>query len=497
MNPGNNRDRRSKTAHETLGLLDQGFYVNRRGEKVSFAAEQSAAIRHSRLYRPDDLGAESLPMPARAGRAKIQVTAESSLGAAERLIVREQRENTVCLNFASAKHPGGGFPGGSQAQEESLARASGLLDQPYLLSFVTAPAVNAGVVREREPENAGQIGPVMKERIRKVLRASAIHGNRTVILGAYGCGVFRNQAKDVADYFAQVLLDEEYAKLFDDIVFAIYDHSARQENVRVVAVEDRADSDETYDWEAGAADIKRKIGRPIDLVFSSEPSYDPIFRRLYPGAKHVVLDGARSQVPISATQIRSEGVFAHWQHIPAVVRPSFVKKVVVVGTESCGKSTLPRYLAKMYNTVFVEEYGRTICEEVGGCDTILTKEYFPHIAYAHKMKEYEAGKQANKLLFIDTEAVVTQFYSELYTGHSFPVLDEIAREQQYDLWLLLEPDVAWVDDGLRVHGAEQVRWDNHEKLCRMLDERGISYVTITGDYAQRLTAAMQHVNQLL
>lgn len=156
MNPGNNRDRRSKTAHETLGLLDQGFYVNRRGEKVSFAAEQSAAIRHSRLYRPDDLGAESLPMPARAGRAKIQVTAESSLGAAERLIVREQRENTVCLNFASAKNPGGGFLGGSQAQEESLARASGLLDQPYLLSFVTAPAVNAGVVREREPETQGR-----------------------------------------------------------------------------------------------------------------------------------------------------------------------------------------------------------------------------------------------------------------------------------------------------------------------------------------------------
>lgn len=269
------------------------------------------------------------------------------------------------------------------------------------------------------------------------------------------------------------------------------------DNVRVIAVEDKADSDETYDWEVGAADIKRKIGKPIDFVFSSESSYEPIFRRLYSGAKHVVLDASRSQVPISATQIRNEGVFAHWQHIPAVVRPSFVKKVVVVGTESCGKSTLTRYLAKIYNTVFVEEYGRTICEEMGGCDTILTKEFFPHIAYAHKMKEYEAAKQADKLLFIDTEAVVTQFYSELYTGHSFPVLDEIAREQEYDLWLLLEPDVAWVDDGLRVHGEEQVRWDNHEKLRRMLDERGISYVTITGDYAQRLTTAMQHVNQLL
>ncbi|WP_432776464.1 TIGR02452 family protein [Brevibacillus gelatini] len=274
MNPQNNRDRRSKIAHETLAILEQGFYVNRRGEKVSFGAELSAAIRQSRLYRPDDLGAESLAIPAHAGRAAIQVTAESSLGAAERLIVREQRKNTVCLNFASAKNPGGGFLGGSQAQEESLARASGLypciaqmeemylhnrqqrtcfysdymiysplvpvirdqtdglLEQPYLLSFVTAPAVNAGVVREREPENVWQIEPVMKERIRKVLRVSAIHGNRTLILGAYGCGVFRNQATDVADYFAQVLLDEGYAKLFDEIVFAIYDKTTRQENLR-------------------------------------------------------------------------------------------------------------------------------------------------------------------------------------------------------------------------------------------------------------------------
>ncbi|WP_232322350.1 AAA family ATPase [Brevibacillus parabrevis] len=113
------------------------------------------------------------------------------------------------------------------------------------------------------------------------------------------------------------------------------------------------------------------------------------------------------------------------------------------------------------------------------------------------MKEYEALQRANKLLFIDTEAIVTQFYSELYTGISFPVLDEIAREQHYDLWLLLAPDVAWIDDGLRVHGEEQIRLDNHQKLCQMLDERSIPYVTITGDYQERLHRAVQQVNQLL
>lgn len=269
------------------------------------------------------------------------------------------------------------------------------------------------------------------------------------------------------------------------------------ENVHAVAVEDAADSDEHYDWAAGAADIRAKIGKPVDFVFSSEIDYDPIFRQLYPEAKHIVLDPGRSHVPISATRIREEGIFAHWEQIPSVVRPTFVKKVVVVGTESCGKSTLTRHLAKLYNTVHVEEYGRTICEEVGGCETILTEEYFPYIAYGHKMKEYEALKRANKLLFIDTEAIVTQYYSELYTGRTFPVLDEVAREQKYDLWLFLEPDVPWIDDGLRVHGDTSVRQENNLRLKRMLDERGIAYTAIGGTYEDRLRQAMHHVDALL
>ncbi|MGG1658195.1 multifunctional transcriptional regulator/nicotinamide-nucleotide adenylyltransferase/ribosylnicotinamide kinase NadR [Brevibacillus sp. NRS-1366] len=269
------------------------------------------------------------------------------------------------------------------------------------------------------------------------------------------------------------------------------------ENVHVLAVEDQADSDEAYDWGDGAADIKRQIAKKIDLVFSSEAAYEPIFRRLYPDAEHVIIDAARSHVPISATQIRTEGVFRHWEHIPACVRPDFVKKVVIVGTESCGKSTLTRYLAKIYNTVFVEEYGRTMCEEIGGCETIMTKEYFPYIAYGHKMKEFEALRQANKLLFIDTEAIVTQFYSELYADQSFAVLDQMANEQEYDLWLFMEPDVAWVEDGLRVHGEERVRWANHEKLKQMIDDRNIAYVTIAGTYQERLTKAIQHVDELL
>ena len=274
MKQGHNRSQRVKIAEETLKILEQGFYKNAQGTKISLSQELADAIEHSVLYRPDDLRQQVITKQDNIARPAIEVTSESSLEAAQRLVVTEKRSDTICLNFASAKNPGGGFLGGSQAQEESLARSSGLypcivqmqemyshnrqlktcfysdymiysprvpvirdhadqlLDSPYLLSFITAPAVNAGVVREREPENAAMIRDVMKERIRKVLRAAVIHENRTIILGAYGCGVFRNRAEDVADYFAEVLLEEKLADCFQRIVFAIYDNTARQENLR-------------------------------------------------------------------------------------------------------------------------------------------------------------------------------------------------------------------------------------------------------------------------
>jgi HTH-type transcriptional repressor of NAD biosynthesis genes len=127
-------------------------------------------------------------------------------------------------------------------------------------------------------------------------------------------------------------------------------------HVKVISIEDKHDND-NYDWAEGAQFIKREIGKPIDYVFSSEIQYNDIFKELYPNATHKLIDPMRSQVTISATTIRTEGVFKHWEFIPEFVRPYFVKKIVVVGTESCGKSTLTRNLAKIYNTTYVEEYG--------------------------------------------------------------------------------------------------------------------------------------------
>jgi HTH-type transcriptional repressor of NAD biosynthesis genes len=268
-------------------------------------------------------------------------------------------------------------------------------------------------------------------------------------------------------------------------------------NVTVIAIEDDAQSDESYDWEKGAKDFQDAIGKSIDLVFSSEPSYTPIFQRLYPNAKHILLDIERAQFPISATKVRLEGPFVHWDLLPNIVKPFFVKKVVIVGTESCGKSTLSKYLAKIYNTTYVDEYGRLVCDELGGCDGILLPEDFQRIAYGHKMLEYQAIQKANKVVFIDTEAIVTQYYSNLYINQHQPLLDEISFLQQYDLWLFLEPDIKWVDDGLRVHGEQKQREENNQKLKRMLDQHGISYDVINGNYHDRLEQSIKFINELI
>lgn len=267
-------------------------------------------------------------------------------------------------------------------------------------------------------------------------------------------------------------------------------------HVKVVSIEDYQGNDD-YEWNEGAQLIKKAIGKPIDYVFSSETEYNDIFEELYPTAKHFLIDPIRTHVNISATSIRKEGVFRHWDFIPDIVKPYFVKKVVVVGTESCGKSTLTKNIAKIYNTTYVEEYGRIVCEELGGCDGIISVEDYHKIAYGHKMEEIRAIEKANKLVLIDTEAIVTQFYSNLYNNEHQTILDEIAKLQDYDLWLYLEPDVKWVNDGLRVHGEDEVRVKNNQQLKTLLKSHNIDYKILNGDYLDRLNGAIKLIDELL
>jgi uncharacterized protein (TIGR02452 family) len=111
--------------------------------------------------------------------------------------------------------------------------ADRLLERPYLVSFVTAPAVNAGVVRRSEPRNAARIAPTMRGRMEKVLSLAVVHGHEVLVLGAWGCGMFANHPPEVAAWFAEQLRgDGLFRAAFRQVVFAVLDASPEGATIR-------------------------------------------------------------------------------------------------------------------------------------------------------------------------------------------------------------------------------------------------------------------------
>jgi len=170
-----------------------------------------------------------------------------------------------------------------------------------------------------------------------------------------------------------------------------------------------------------------------------------------------------------------------------------IRRIALVGPESCGKSYLTQYLAAHFNTVFVEEYGRTYCEKYG---MDLTELDFAHIAGGQLYREDEMAKQAANLLFCDTELIVTQVWSEIFfNGVCQPWIIWASQQRHYDLYLLLAPDIPWKNDGLRQFG-EQREW-MFGRLQHVLEQRGLRFEIIRGSYEERTRRAVVAVETLL
>ncbi|MBD7908546.1 multifunctional transcriptional regulator/nicotinamide-nucleotide adenylyltransferase/ribosylnicotinamide kinase NadR [Sporosarcina gallistercoris] len=269
-------------------------------------------------------------------------------------------------------------------------------------------------------------------------------------------------------------------------------------NVTVLAVEDPPWENEEHMWLEGGRRMIEAIPEKITHIFSSESSYDHWFRKIYgEDIQHVIIDEARRIFPISATKIRNEGVFANWDMIPEAAKPYYAKKIAVVGVESCGKSTLTRNLAQLFGTEYVEEYGRTVSEEIGDGSSLLTEEHYKEIVFGHKHMEFQKIKKANKLLFIDSEAVVSQYYAKMYLGQELDFIEGVIQSQDYDLYLFLEPDVKWVADGYRTFNDPEVREHTNKILKQMFDVRGIEYVSIGGNYEERLDKSIEQITKLM
>lgn len=224
----------------------------------------------------------------------------------------------------------------------------------------------------------------------------------------------------------------------------------------------------------------------ISVFISSEPY--GAYVAGYLGIEHLCFDEQRLQVPISATAVRTQP-WKHWAFIPLLVRPYFVKKIAVVGAESTGKSVLTERLAAHYNTVFVPEAARDIVDTTRGCT--LADLY--SIAEAHANAIVEKTAVANKLLFADTEITITRSYGHFLFNENIAVPREVDEANRFDLYLFLETDCSFVQDGTRLEAADRERLNTCHK--ETFARWGIAYHTITGTWQQRFESAVKLINR--
>ncbi|MCP3141462.1 TIGR02452 family protein [Pyxidicoccus xibeiensis] len=260
-------------AQETVDIVERGEYVAPSGQSVSIREAVERAMDGTLLFRPGDFRRLMSPeSPTGSAPPRIEVTSEKTGAASRRLVEQEGVAHVAALNFASAKNPGGGFLGGAKAQEEDLARCSALyaclltqrdyydinraeqsllytdhiiyspdvpffrdedfslLERPFCVSLITAPAPNAGAAARNTPELLPRVPGVLQARARKVLQVAAHQGHRTLVLGAWGCGAFRNDPGDAAEAFAQAL--DQFPGAFDRVVFAVWERGGDGPNLR-------------------------------------------------------------------------------------------------------------------------------------------------------------------------------------------------------------------------------------------------------------------------
>jgi uncharacterized protein (TIGR02452 family) len=253
------RDFAAQLGHETVGILGAGSYTAPSGARIDLSAKLERCRQATVEYPPD---ASLVAQPQSRQGTAITVENATVLDVGRRLA---QGGPVAALNFAAAGHPGGGFLSGARAQEESIARSSGLfhaiddrrmyafhrervdpmysdwviyspevpvfrtddgrlLERPWNLSILTCAAVNGVALERHAPHRMKDVPAVMRQRTARVLTVAAAHDVRQLILGAWGCGAFGLDPHMMAGIFHEALAGP-FDGVFEDVVFAITDWS--------------------------------------------------------------------------------------------------------------------------------------------------------------------------------------------------------------------------------------------------------------------------------
>ncbi|MFD7438999.1 AAA family ATPase [Streptomyces sp. NPDC059861] len=265
-------------------------------------------------------------------------------------------------------------------------------------------------------------------------------------------------------------------------------------------------------WAAHMAVFRAAVPDSVDAVFTSEPYGEELGRRF--GADSVCVDPDRTLHPVSGTAVRKDPV-GNWDFLEPPVRAALTRRVVVLGAESTGTTTLAHALADHYRrrggvwsrTRYVPEYGREYSElklaelraerpDAEWSDVTFRSADFPVIARRQAELEDEAARVGSPVLICDTDAFATTIWHERYMGTTSPDTREIAAHGRQHLWILTDHHgVAFEDDGLR--DGEHLRPWMTARFVTELSRSGRRTAVVTGPREERLATAVAAVDTLL
>lgn len=218
---------------------------------------------------------------------------------------------------------------------------------------------------------------------------------------------------------------------------------------------------------------------PVDVIITCEKYGDLVADFLDIEHKFFKADKL-----ISASAIRNNP-YKHWEYIPQNVKPFYYRKIGILGTESTGKSMLTGKLARYFNGDFVPEAARDLVENSNSCD------YNDLVKIARKHAENIMAKERdlNRMLFIDTDVTMTKSYSKFLFNRILTVDEWIQDANKCDLYLYLECDAPFIQDGTRLSGTDRKALDRFHKL--ELKESNIQYFPIRGDWENRFNESVK------
>jgi HTH-type transcriptional regulator, transcriptional repressor of NAD biosynthesis genes len=288
-------------------------------------------------------------------------------------------------------------------------------------------------------------------------------------------------------------------------------------HVQVVGIQDDVpvDYDDANLWRQHVGLMREALQKsdagPVTAVFTSEPYGAELARHF--NAKPVTVDLSRDSIPISGTLVRGDPV-RYWHHLEGPVRAGLARRVIVVGAESTGTTTLSQSLADYWRrqgqphheTRWIGEYGRAFTVDKlaqaraqaqldgrpvpGMRDLVWATDEFVHIAEVQTAWEGEAASHGGPLLICDTDALATAIWHERYVGTEAPAVLDIAMARQPALYLVTNHEgVPFEQDGVR--DGEHIRAWMTERFLDVLKERGLNYQLMNGPPAERLRMAIK------